>query len=193
MKWAFTLFMLFMIPTYWIYYGPFNFLWFSDIVLLLTYLAVMTENTLLASMAAIGGMVLELLWIIDFIFFLFFDIHLTGLSDYMFNQSLPLWLRALSFFHIMLPPLLLWLIIRLGYDRRAWLLQTFLSWIVIFVTWFVTDPLRNINFVFKYKTNGWISDSPLIYLTIEALAIAVVYAITHGILVFVARSKKLNA
>jgi hypothetical protein len=43
---------------------------------------------------------------------------------------------------------LLYLVARLGYDERAWLAQTALAWIVLPVTYLVTDPAKNINWVF---------------------------------------------
>ena len=45
-------------------------------------------------------------------------------------------------------PLLLWLVWRLGYDRRAWLAQAALALAVLPLCFFFTDPDRNINWVF---------------------------------------------
>lgn len=46
------------------------------------------------------------------------------MSADMFEASPPRYLRALSLFHVPLPIGLLWLVTRLGYDRRAWLAQS---------------------------------------------------------------------
>ena len=44
---------------------------------------------------------------------------LTGMTDYMFEVKYPLFTRGLSLFHFWLPLVLLWIVARLGYDRRA--------------------------------------------------------------------------
>src|ERR1700733_4811295 len=53
-KLAFTAFMAVLVPVYWTEYGPANFLYFCDLALFLTLAAVWLENRLLASMAAVG-------------------------------------------------------------------------------------------------------------------------------------------
>ena len=181
--------MIVLIPTYWATYGPANFLWFSDITLMLACFAIITEQRLLASMAAVGGLVLESFWIIDLLIRLCCDIHLTGLTDYMFDPSLSIWLRSLSLFHIILPPLLLWLIVRLGYDNRAWRLQTLLSWIIIVITWLLTEPSENINWVFSYQNSEWLVNHPLLYLSIEFVVVTAIYAMTHLFLIQIKKIK----
>src|SRR5215211_8604774 len=52
---------------YWRAYGPTNFLWLSDIALFFTLAALLSSNRLLATMAAVGVLALELAWTIDFL------------------------------------------------------------------------------------------------------------------------------
>jgi hypothetical protein len=54
----------------------------------------------------------------------------------MFDPNLSLFIRLLSLFHVATPPLLLWAIRRLGYDRRGWLCQTLTAWVVVPVNYF---------------------------------------------------------
>jgi hypothetical protein len=108
---------------YWRHYGPRNFLWLSDLALASTALSVTTENRLLASMPAVGVLPLELAWNADFLS----GGRLIGLAGYMFDHRLPLGLRALSLFHVALPPTLLWMLRRFGYDPRALPAQTALT------------------------------------------------------------------
>jgi len=61
-----TLFVCLMVPVYWYYYGPSNFLWFSDISLFTIAAALWLESTLLASMMACGVLLLEIFWNTDF-------------------------------------------------------------------------------------------------------------------------------
>lgn len=182
--------MFVLIPAYWIQYGPANFLWFSDITLILAFFAVILEQRFLASMATVGGLALELFWNIDFLIALVFGYHVTGLTDYMFDPSISMWIRVLSLFHMILPPLLLWLIIRLGYDNRAWLVQTLFSWVIIAITWLLTEPSENINWVFNYQKSEWLANNPLLYLFLESAIVAATYAITHLLLTHIKMSRK---
>jgi len=147
-KIIYTLFVCILVPVYWRYYGPANFLWFSDLALFLTVAALWLESPLLASMQAVSVVLLELVWITDFVTRLTTGYQLVGIADYMFQPDKPLLVRALSLFHILLPFLLLWLVYRLGYDRNAWMAQTVLAWVVLLLCFFFTEPSRNINWVF---------------------------------------------
>ena len=192
-KCFFTVFMALFIPGYWIGYGPLNFLWFSDIILILTFFATLFESRFLASMAAVGGFISLSLWNIDFFFTLLaylFGIKLASLTAYMFNSELPVWLRTLSLFHVALPFFLLWLIYRLGYHKRAWVFQIVFFWIVIPITWFVTDPSKNINGVFSYKIYKWLNMEATFFLIIEFVVVAIVIAVSH--LFFKTLTKKLS-
>ena len=48
-----------------------------------------------------------------------FGVSLTGMTDYMFNPNTSLFLRGLSLFHGWLPFMLVYLVWKLGYDRRG--------------------------------------------------------------------------
>jgi hypothetical protein len=148
LKLAYTLFICVLIPVYWVHYGLGNFLWFSDIALFVTAAALWLENSLLASMMALSVVVLETVWIVDFVIGLIAGSSVIGLSAYMFDSKISLPLRALSLFHIILPLLLVWLLYRFGYDTRALIAQTLLAWIVLPMSYFLTKPSANINWVY---------------------------------------------
>ena len=148
LKIAYTLFICVLVPVYWIQYGPGNFLWFSDIALFVTAAALWSESSLLTSMMALSVLVLETVWIIDFIIGLIAGSPVIGLSAYMFDAKISLAIRALSLFHIILPLLLVWLLYRLAYDTRALIAQTLLAWIVLPVSYFLTKPSQNVNWVY---------------------------------------------
>ena len=57
LKLAYTAFMAVLVPVYWHYYGPTNFLYFCDVALILTLVAIWPENALLISMCAVGILV----------------------------------------------------------------------------------------------------------------------------------------
>ncbi|WP_405232376.1 membrane-associated protein [Lentisalinibacter salinarum] len=148
LKAAYTAVVALILPIYWLRHGPKNFLWFSDIALILLVPALWLESALLFSMMAVGVLLPEAVWTISYLGGLLFRRPVTGLAGYMFDPALPRWLRGLSLFHLILPPLLIWGVWRLGYDSRALLLQTLLAWAVLPATWLVTDPAKNINWVF---------------------------------------------
>ncbi len=147
LKAVYTLFLCVLVPVYWRHWGPKNFLWFSDIALLTTGVALWLESPLLASMMTLAIGLPELAWNVDFFGRLLTGHRLFGLSAYMFDRTKPRYLRALSLFHVVLPPLLVWIVYRLGYDRRAWAWQSLLAVVVFAVTYRVTDPRENVNWV----------------------------------------------
>ena len=149
-KIAYTLFVCFLVPIYWRRYGPANFLWFSDIALLVTVPALWLESPLLASMMALAVTLPELAWNVDFFVRLTTGASLMGLSGYMFDRSIPLFIRALSLFHVGLPLILVWMLYRLGYDKSAFLAQTLVAAIVLPLSYLFGDPQRNINWVYGF-------------------------------------------
>lgn len=148
LKIAYTLFVCVLVPIYWRQYGPVNFLWFSDIALLLLVPALWLESPLLASMLALAVVLPELAWNIDYFFRLATGVSLIGLTDYMFDASIPRFIRGLSLFHVALPVLLIWMLHRLGYDRRALLWQTAVAAVVLPLSYFLSNPRDNVNWVY---------------------------------------------
>ncbi len=153
-KIAYTLFAAVTVAIYAVKYPPGNFLWFSDIALVLTVPALWLESGLLAGMAAVGVLLPELFWNIGYFGRLLTGKRLAGLTDYMFDRTKPRYLRALSLFHVFLPVLLIWMIGRLGYDPRALPGQTLLSWIVLPLTYWLVDPKQNVNWVHGHAAGG---------------------------------------
>jgi hypothetical protein len=145
---AYTLFVAVLVPYYWNFYGPANFLWFCDIALLATVPAVWLESRFLASMQLVAVFLPCLVWQADFLTRLVTGNFLTRMTVYMFRSDIPSEVRILSLYHAWFPYLLLWLVWRLGYDRRAWIAQSLLACVVLPVCYFFTDPVRALNGVF---------------------------------------------
>ena len=185
LKISYTLFVAVLVPAYWVHYGPANFLWACDIALFVTAVALWRESRLLASAMAVAVLVPEAVWNLDFFTRLIAGRDVIGLdaTGYMFDAALPLWLRALSLFHVFLPLLLLWLVRRLGYDLRALAATTALCWIVLLATYWLTDPVRNINWAFGFgsRTEAWLSGPWYLAGLMAALPI-LVYLPTHWLL-----------
>jgi hypothetical protein len=149
LKIAYTLMVAAIVPAYWVGYGPVNFLWSSDIALLVTVVALWREQRLLASTMALAALLPDSVWTLDYLLHLAAGRDLLGFNatGYMFDAERPLWLRALSLFHVVLPPVLAFLVWRLGYDRRALPAATLLAWAVLPLSYWVSDVERNINWV----------------------------------------------
>ena len=147
LKLAYTAWITVWVPVYWIHNGPDNFLWMCDVANLVVAVAIWRESRLLFSSQAAGVLLVQVLWAVDFFGRLFFGVHPIGGTEYMFDAAEPLFPRLLSLFHLAMPPLLLWGVARLGYDRRGWRLQTALIWVVLPVTFLLTGPDVNINWV----------------------------------------------
>ena len=179
-KIVYTVYLGILVPVYWVHWGPKNFLWFSDIALLATGLALWLESSLLASMMLLAIALPELAWNADFFGRLLTGRHLVGLSSYMFDARRPLYLRALSLFHVALPVVLVWMVHRLGYDPRAWPLQIAVALIVLPATYWVTDPADNVNWVHGPGNTPQTSMPPLAYLgLVMAFFPIAVYLPTH--------------
>lgn len=193
LKIAFTAFMAVMVPVYWYHYGPTNFLYFCDVALLLTLVGVWKEDALLVSLPAVGILLPQMLWCIDFIVQLCGG-KMTGMTGYMFDENKSLFLRGLSLFHGWLPFLLFYLVRKLGYDKRA-----LLGWAITCVglcltAYFLLPPAgaaladpnmpRNVNYVFGMddaKPQSMLP--PLAYLGVWIAALtSIVFVPTHIVL-----------
>jgi len=138
-KIAYTAFMAVLIPVYWHYYGPTNFLYFCDTALLLTLIAIWPENAVLISMCCVGILVGQAYWVIDFLVNAA-GYSLTGMTDYMFQSDHSLFLRLLSLYHAWMPFLLVYLVWKTGYDRRALPAWTAVAWVLLLVCFFFMPP-----------------------------------------------------
>jgi hypothetical protein len=159
-KLLYSAFMAVLIPVYWHYYGPTNFLYFCDVALIVTLIGIWLESPLLISMCAVGILLPQTLWVVDFIGNMF-GWPVTGMTDYMFKHENSLFLRGLSLFHGWLPFLLAYLVWRLGYDRRGFPAWTVVTWILLLICFFCMPPPNpnpgltpvNINYVWGMSDN----------------------------------------
>jgi hypothetical protein len=192
-KLLYTGFVAVLVPYYLHCYGPTNFLYYCDVALFMALAAVWRENSLWASMPAVGILLPQTLWIVDFLSGLV-GRHIVGMTTYMFQPAIPLFTRGLSFFHFWLPLFLIWVIWRLGYDRRAFRAWTILAWALMLICYFLMPappaPLDNpslpvnINYVYGMSDAGpqsWMP--PLGYLALLMIALPIcVFLPTHLIL-----------
>ena len=180
LKIAYTLFVCLLVPIYWRQYGPVNFLWFSDIALLAMVPALWLESPLLISMMALAVVLPEMAWNVDYFFRLATGVSLIGLTSYMFDRKIPLFIRGLSLFHVVLPLLLIWMLSQLGYDGRALLWQTLVAVMVLPLSYFLSNPRENVNWVYGFgeKPQSRVP-APLFVLFLMLLFPLGVYLPTH--------------
>jgi hypothetical protein len=166
LKLVYTAFLAVLIPVYWYYYGPTNFLYFCDVALILTLVGIWIESPLLISMCAVGIVLPQTIWVIDFVAHLF-GASVIGMTDYMFKDT-SVFLRGLSLFHGWIPFLLVYLVATIGYDRRAFLAWTGLGTMLILICFFFMPPPNpnagltpvNINYVWGPSDDAaqtWVS------------------------------------
>jgi len=138
------------------------------------------ENALLVSMMAVSVVFFEALWNIDFFFRVSTGKSLIGLSAYMFDPKIPLFIRGLSCFHIVLPLLLLWTLHRLGYDQHAFVWQTVVALVVLPLSYLLGNAHENVNWVYGFGQNPQrILPAPLFVILLMVLFPLVVYLPTH--------------
>lgn len=183
LKIAYTLFVCGLVPIYWRQYGPANFLWFSDIALLALVPALWLESPLLVSMMALAVLLPELAWNVDYFTRLATGVSLIGLTNYMFDASIPRYIRGLSLFHVVLPLLLVWMLHRLGYDRRALLWQAIVAAVVLPLSYFVSNPRDNVNWVYGFgEQQQRFLSAPLFVLLLMVMFPLVIYWPLHLLL-----------
>jgi len=190
-KLAYTAFMAVLIPVYGYYYGPTNFLYFCDVTLIILLAGIWLESALLVSMCAVGILILQTLWVVDFTVRVF-GVSLTGTTDYMFNPNTSLFLRGLSLFHGWLPFMLVYLVWKIGYDRRGLPAWTGLAWVLLLVCFLLMPPPRpdpgltpvNINYVWgpsDLAAQTWVH--PYVWIAGLMIALPVIFLLTHLLLV----------
>jgi hypothetical protein len=192
LKILYTAFVATMVPYYWRTYGPRNFLYFCDVALLVTLMGLWLESSFLISMEAVAILLPQTIWVVDFVGRLL-GVHLLGMTDYMFDPKYPLLVRGLSTFHGWLPILLIWLLWRLGYDRRAFAVQVVCGIALLLICYFGFVPptagahgwrAANINYVFGMDENRAQTKMPALAwfgLLVAAVPVAL-YLPTHLIL-----------
>lgn len=182
LKIGWTVWLIVWVPIYWCHYGAQNFLYFCDLGNFLICLALWLESSLIFSCEATGLLLFQTLYMVDLVGAFLAGVHIIGGTEYMFDPHLPLFIRLLSLFHVVTPPLLLWAIWKLGYDQRGWKLQTLMTWVVVPINYF-WRPQANVNWArgLFYREQHVVPG--LVYLLGYLIAVPlVVYWPTHRLL-----------
>ena len=149
-KWFLIIFCSILIPIYIYHYGIINFLWFSDIGLLLTLISLVRKNPIYISVASLGFLLFELTWAASFFLELFLDISFFHLTSYMFDVNYPLYLRLLSLFHLFMPVIWFYYLNKWGYKLKSIIGFLFFYWVIVTLSYLLSSKQENINWVFSF-------------------------------------------
>ena len=181
-RWVSVLWLAAWIPSYALYWGWANFLHLCDVAVVLTCIGFMRGDVLLLSSQAVSSLVGDLLWCLDAGCRLFVGKQLTGGTEYMWDVRIPIWVRLLSLFHVVLPVLLIAALRRLGYDRRALRLQSGIAAAVL-VASRLLGPTRNINYAFADPIFHRAFGAAPVHVAVIFVALAgIIYWPTHRLL-----------
>lgn len=193
LKVAYSLFVAVLIPVYWSEYTPWNFLYFCDIALVVTGVALWTESRFLTSLESIAILLPQIVWVLDFLATAC-GFKFLGMTSYMFDPGHSLFLRGLSLFHGWLPFLLVYMLTRLGYDRRAFGWQCVIGVGLLLLCYFVAPQAPapaskpnmavNVNYVWGMDDHHpQTMMSPLAWLSLLCgVFVAGIYTPTHLVL-----------
>ena len=185
LKVAWTAMVLVIVLIYWRHRGPANLLWFSDIAFLALVAGLWLESSFIVSLIACMVLVPETLWSASFFGRLLHLPRVTGLADYMFDQQSPLWLRAVSLFHVPLLAVIIWGPWRLGYDLDVFPWAVLIAWLVLPLTRWLTKPERNINHVFRFPFAAGANLTPLQHMLVLMTAVPLVLQLPGHLLLWV--------
>lgn len=156
-------------PAYAIYRGPENFLWFCDLALFAIAAGLWLESSLILSWQAVSVLVVQVLFILDVAGRCLLGFHPIGGTEFIFSPVDPLEIRLLSVsLHVLTPPVLLWSVWKLGYDRRALPFQIAAAAVVLAVSYF-GGPDRNLNWSWGPLFRAQEIVAPAVYLAVAVV------------------------
>ena len=88
-KLLYSAFVAIVVPLYWVTYTPWNFLYFCDVALLVTAVAIWIESPLLVSTQAVAIVAMQTLWVIDLLCRVVGGVEITGVTSYMLDDNIP--------------------------------------------------------------------------------------------------------
>ncbi len=146
-----------------VHQGVGSLFFFCNVALFVGTLGICLERALLVSMAAVGVVLIQLLWSVDLLLSTA-DLSPLGMTDFMLSDNLSPLKKGLAMFHAWLPFVLLFAVSRLGYDARAFAYWTVLTCALLAVSYLFLprppapphDPTLsvNVNFVFGLRMSG---------------------------------------
>jgi hypothetical protein len=179
LSWAAVAWLAVWLPAYAATWGPLNFLHLCDVAVILTCAGLWFGSPLLLSSQVISSLIADVVWAVDAGCRLFLGRHVFGGTEYMWDASFPLAVRLLSLFHLAWPPLLLYSLRRVGYERRGFPLQIAIAAALLVVSRFA-GRAANLNFAFRDPIWGLsLEPAPLHLAATLAFIVVVFYLPVH--------------
>jgi hypothetical protein len=161
-KTSYYLFMTVMFPVYIKHYPLNNFVNLCQVHLSLVLAGFLTDKHIFISISALGIIILQLFWSLDFICETI-GINFIGGTKYMYNSNIPLYVRFISLYHGWFPFFLLYLIKTVGYDKRALYPQLILSNSICILSYYHNYLyINNINMMKDIGIFGLFIISPIV-------------------------------
>jgi hypothetical protein len=172
------------VPAYAWAYGFANFLVLCNLTVLLVGVGLWTCNRLILSSQAVAILVVGAAWTLDLLSRLVLGRHLPGGGTaYMWDPQWPLFTRLLSLYHVVLPPLLVLVLRRVGYDRRGYWLQSAIA-VAGVAMGRLFGPGVNLNQAYVELVFGRTWGGPATHvLAVVAFLTMLVYPLSHRALV----------
>ncbi len=169
-----------------------HFLWMCHIGLFLMAAGLWLESPLIMSWQSVSLLIADIVWTIDLLCGLFLNWNPFGATEYMFKGEMPALQRILAMFHMAVPPILIWSLWRMGYDRRALWAQIATCWIVFPLSYLFGDASDNINWVYGPFGHAQDRMQPVAFLFVAMIAYPIiVYVPTHLILASMVRRPRI--
>ena len=166
-------------PSYAATWGWRNFFALCDVAVVLTCVGLWRNNLRLVSSQALVALSAGALWSADVGSRLATGKHLFGGTEYMWNPEVPFPIRLLSLFHLGLPVMLVLLLRRTGYDRRALGLQAGITAGLLVVSRAI-GASKNLNYAFRDPLwHRQLGPAPLHLAAIFAGTVVLVYGPIH--------------
>jgi hypothetical protein len=146
-RWGAVLWLAIWVPSYARTWGWANFLAYCDMAVLVTCVGLWLGSARLLSSQALATVPFGALWAIDAGSRLLTGRHLFGGTEYLWNGSVPLLVRLLSLFHLVLPVVVLLALRRTGYERRGFSVQIAITAVLLCAARALA-PARNLNYAF---------------------------------------------
>jgi hypothetical protein len=127
------------------YFGWQFVLWFCCLANVYLLVGLWRRTALWFSLAAVSVLPIQLAYSAELASRWLFGVRLHGATDYLFDPTIPEYIRGLSLFHVFVPVLIVYALIRHGYDQRAFWLQSAIALAMLCVCYFGFDPLTQTN------------------------------------------------
>lgn len=183
---AYLIFVAVLVPSYATQYPLVNFLWVSNIALMVGLVAAWRGSARQASMMLISVGLIEFGWIGGFLLGILWGGHPpVGIVAYMFDPGIPLFIRGLSLYHLFLPIILFWMVWRLGYDTQAWRVWLPIGWAVLLITRWVVEPDQNVNWVLHAPWLKADAGPDLLWFAGLMTGLTIVWWLTHRVILWI--------